>query len=108
MDIRKEELQPLTTCPVCDKRYRDVRMLVVSEAGKRTTLHITCEHCQAKSIVFVSVTPFGVVSMGVLTDLQEGEVRRFFDEAPISPDQVLEVHEFLKQYEGGVEAFIGS
>lgn len=108
MNLRKEELQPLTTCPVCDQRYREVRMLVVAEEGKRTTLHITCEHCQAKSIVFVSVTPLGVVSMGTLTDLDQKEVQRFFNEAPISTDQVLEVHEFLKQYEGGVEVFTES
>ena len=45
----------------------------------------------------MSMSPVGVVSMGVLTDLEQGEAKRLLKAKPISPDDVLGVHQFLKQ-----------
>lgn len=81
-------------------------MLVLDEDDKRVTLHLTCESCKAASIVFVSLGQFGVVSFGTLTDLEQSEVKRMFCGEAVSSDQVIEVHQFLKQYTGGVEALI--
>jgi len=82
------------------------KMLVLDEDDKRTTLHITCEGCGAASMVFISMGQFGVVSLGLLTDLKQNEARQVFQGEAISSDQVIEAHQFLKQYTGGVEEFI--
>lgn len=79
---------------------------MVDEDDKRTTLHMTCEGCGASSMIFVSLSQFGAISLGVLTDLEQSEARRVFQSDAISTDQVIEVHQFLKQYQGGVEALI--
>lgn len=101
-----ENIQPLIHCPVCNKKYKPVRMVVVDEDDKRTTLHMTCEGCGASSMVFVSLGQFGAISLGVLTDLEHSEAKRVYQSDAISTDQVIEVHQFLKQYTGGVEALI--
>ncbi len=54
------------------------------------------------------MSPVGVVSMGVLTDLEQGEAKRLLKAKAISPDDVLGVHQFLKQEKGKVDALIGS
>ncbi|MDP2837656.1 MAG: hypothetical protein Q8O53_00050, partial [Candidatus Moranbacteria bacterium] len=69
MKLPLENIQPLVRCPVCNKKYRTMKMLVLEEDDKRTTLHMTCESCGAAAIVFVSLGQFGVVSLGTLTDL---------------------------------------
>ncbi len=101
-----ENLKALVHCPVCDKEYRPVKMLLLSQEEKRSTLHLTCEACGASTLVYVSLSPMGVVSLGVLTDLEQTEARNLFQKAPISSDEVLQVHQFLKEYSGGVEALI--
>ena len=55
-------------------------------------LHLTCEHCGGKTLVAISVTPFGMVSLGVLTDLDQSEARRVLSAEPVSADQVIAAH----------------
>lgn len=106
MKMPIENLQAIIRCPVCNKKYRTTRIVVLDEDEKRTTLHLSCEGCGASSMVFVSLGQFGVVSLGLLTDLEQSEARAVFHGEAISADQVLEVHQFLKQHQGGIEAFL--
>ncbi|TXH07360.1 MAG: hypothetical protein E6Q06_03145 [Candidatus Moraniibacteriota bacterium] len=93
-----ENLKALVHCPVCSKEYRPAKVLLLDQEDKRSTLHLTCESCSASSLVYVSMSPVGVVSMGVLTDLEQGEARRLFKGEVISSDEVLTVHRFLKEH----------
>lgn len=106
MKLPLENIQSLIRCPVCNKKYRSTKMLVIDEDDKRTTLHMTCESCGASTIVFVSLGQFGVVTLGTLTDLEQSEARTVFQGDAVSADNVIEAHQFLKNYQGGVEAFI--
>lgn len=83
-------------------------MLLLNQEEKRSVLHITCESCHASSLVYVSLSPIGAVSMGVLTDLEQSEAKELFKREALSPDDVLAVHRTLKEAEGKVESLIGS
>jgi transcription elongation factor Elf1 len=106
MKMPLENLQSIIRCPVCNKKYRPTKMLVLDEDEKRTTLHLSCVDCGAASMVFVSMGQFGVVSLGILTDLKQSEARTVFLGEAVSSDQVIEAHQFLKQFSGGVEDLI--
>ncbi|MDD2766744.1 MAG: hypothetical protein PHH40_03205 [Candidatus Moranbacteria bacterium] len=106
MKMPLENLQSIIRCPVCNKKYKPAKMLVLDEDEKRTTLHLSCTDCGASSMVFVSMGQMGVVSLGILTDLEQSEARTVFLSETVSSDQVIEAHQFLKQYTGGVEIFI--
>jgi hypothetical protein len=101
-----ENLKSLIHCPVCSKEYRPARMLLLDQEDKRTTLHLTCEACGASTLVYVSLSPVGAVSMGVLTDLEQSEARHLFRGDAVSADEVLGMHHFLKQHKGGVDELI--
>lgn len=103
-----DNLKSLIHCPVCNKEYRPAKMLLLNQEDKRSTLHLTCEACHASSLVYVSMSPVGVVSMGVLTDLEQSEAKRLIKAKALSSDDVLGVHQFLKQEKGKVDALIGS
>lgn len=83
-------------------------MLLLHQEEKRSTLHLTCESCHASSLVYVSLSPVGAVSMGVLTDLEQGEAKKLLKAEAISDDDILGVHQFLKQEKGRVDTLIGS
>lgn len=83
-------------------------MLLLRQEEKRTTLHLTCESCRTSSLVYVSMSPVGVVSMGALTDLEQSEAERFIKATPLTADDVLAVHQTLKAEKGRVETLIGS
>lgn len=106
MKLPLENIQSLIRCPVCNKKYRSMKMLVIDEDDKRTTLHMTCDGCSAATIVFVSLGQFGVVTVGTLTDLEQSEARQVFSGEVVSTNHVIEMHQFLKNYKGGVEALI--
>lgn len=57
-------------------------------------------------MVFVSLGQFGIVSLGILTDLKQSEAQKVFFGEAVSSDQVIEMHQFLKQYRGSIEALI--
>ena len=106
MKMPIENIQPLLRCPVCNKKYKPAKILVLDETDKCTTLHMTCGNCSSSSMIFVSMGQFGIISLGMLTDLEQGEAQKVFKREAISSDQVIEVHQFLKQYNGGVEALL--
>ena len=78
-------------------------MLPVAEEDRRTTLHLTCEYCGGKTLVSVAMTQFGMMSFGILTDLDQSEAKRLLQADPVSADHVIAAHQFLKDYRGSVE-----
>jgi len=91
---------------MCDTAYRHTKALVLGEEQHRTTFHVTCDKCKVSTIVFVSTGKMGVVSLGTMTDLSRTEAKRFFQNEAISSDHVIEVHEFLRDFSGGLGEFI--
>lgn len=106
MKTSLDNLKPLMRCSVCNHKHETTKALLLEEQDGQTTFHLTCASCGVSTVVFVSTSQFGVVSMGILTDLEDDEVRSLFGNEAISSDQVLDVHTFLKEFKGGVKEFI--
>lgn len=102
-----ENLKPLIRCPVCQKKYDPSKVVLLSEDDRKTVLHIACESCGISSLVFVSLGKMGAVSFGMLTDLGREEVRTFYGSEPITADDALAVHRFMKGFRGGVREYFG-
>ena len=99
-------LDGLMKCPLCNKKYGQAKILILEEEKNRTTLHVTCESCKISSLVFISSGKMGIVSLGMLTDLTREEAKALFKNEAISADQVIEIHEYLKNFKGEVSEFI--
>jgi hypothetical protein len=105
MHIPLENMQSFLGCPVCSPKNQPTKVVVLEESSKRTLLHLSCETCQAKALITVTMGQFGIMSMGVLTDLEQKEAKQMAEGEAVTPDQVLEVHQFLKDFSGGVAEF---
>ena len=99
-------LDNLAKCPICNKKYGQTKILVLEEDANKTTFHVTCESCKISSLVFVSSGKMGIVSLGMLTDLTREEARSLFKSEQVSVDNVIEVHEYLKNFKGEINEFI--
>ncbi len=93
-------------CSVCNHKHEPAKALLLEEQDEQTTFHLTCASCGVSTVVFVSTGQFGVVSMGILTDLESSEAGGVFGNEPVSSDQVLDIHDFFKGFKGGVKEFI--
>ena len=83
-------------CPVCNSKYAAGEMTVLESGQKRNALHFTCKNCKVSSLFFITENNIGMVGVGVLTDMSKSEVGIFFRKEAVSVDNVLEVHDFLK------------
>ena len=106
MKTSLDNLKPLMRCSVCNHKYEPVKALLLEEQDEQTTFHLTCASCGVSTVVFVSTNQFGVVSMGILTDLEGNEVRNMYGHAAITSNQVLDVYAFFKETKGNVKDFI--
>ena len=106
MRIPLENMQSFLGCPVCPEKNQPTKVVVLEEGAKKSTLHLTCETCLSSAIITVSMGQFGLMSMGVLTDLEQAEAKKMFHAPAVTSDQVLEAHQFLKNFSGEVEALI--
>lgn len=102
MDHSLENLKPLIRCPVCQKKHEPAQALLLSEEDGKTVLHLACGDCGVSSLIFLSLGKMGAVSYGLLTDLDREEAAAFYGRDPVSADETLEAHRFLKGFRGGV------
>lgn len=102
MKLPLENLQSLVRCLVCNKSQHVKKMLVLDEQDNKTVLHVVCDDCGGASLVHLSVGQMGVVSLGMMTDLEQSEARRLYQGKPLSTDDVFEVHRLLKEHTGDI------
>ncbi len=97
MKYQGKKINQLTPCPICEFQYSEKEITVLDEMRGRVIAHLTCRKCNSTSLVFVTGNQQGIVSVGVLTDLDKGEVESRFKSKPTSTNQVLDVYKYLNE-----------
>jgi predicted RNA-binding Zn-ribbon protein involved in translation (DUF1610 family) len=96
------------TCPACGHRYRSTRIRLLAERDGLFFVDLDCTLCGSHTVAIVTVElDDGEPQIADLSDLGQPPVH--LDEplpagaAPVTPDDVLEMHQFLARFEGDVE-----
>ncbi|MFA5871689.1 MAG: hypothetical protein WC858_03100 [Parcubacteria group bacterium] len=92
-----ENANLLAKCPNCNRKHQNSKTKVLSQSEGRTTLYITCKYCQVSTLILVSESALGLVSIGMMIDLGENEVRDFIKKNAITDDEIIEVHRAMKK-----------
>lgn len=92
-DVKHDQLH----CPACLRVYepRDVHVLLREKT--RRILHTTCLKCGLSLFLSVEANPFGLIGIGVPTDLSYREAARRGAADPITADTVIEVYRELQK-----------
>lgn len=89
-------------CPVCGKSLKGCDVQVLSHEDERFHLQVTCAQCQVTFIVVLAIAGGAIEGSegeieAALTDREEEPVAAA---EPISVDEILDLHLYLKGFQG--------
>ena len=94
-------------CPVCGRSLKGCDIQVLSHEDERFHLQVTCAQCQVTFIVVLAIAGGAVEEIeSVETPAQAAMVEAALPEVdesdlePITIDEILDVHLYLKDYQG--------
>jgi hypothetical protein len=97
------------TCPACGRRYRGSRMRLLAEREGLFFVDLDCSRCGSHTvaIVTVEIDDESDVTIEVSDVVGEDEIEHMGESlplgaAPVTADDVLEMHEFLKGFKGSL------
>ncbi len=91
-------------CEICGQHFEMKNIDVLGHEREIWFLKIRCSSCHCESLMAAVIRENRVV--GLTTDLTEQEASRFKNASAISADDVLDMHNFLKDYEGDINQLL--
>jgi len=94
-------------CPVCNRSYTPDNIQILGHKVKEEVWLMTtfCPECSTQGLVIAIIkdkSEFKEIS----TDLTPQELARFEQKGPITTNDVLDLHEFLRDYRGDMAELI--
>ena len=97
-------------CPVCGRSLKGCDIQVLSHEEERFHLQVTCVQCQVTFIVVLAIAGGGVEEIESGEQLAVAESAATVELAPsrepISVDEILDVHLFLKNFQGTMQELL--
>lgn len=93
-----KKLMSTLKCGVCGQHYETNNVTIIRHQDKMWFLSIVCPSCHSQALVAAVVKESKQGE--IITDLTEVEVAKFTGKEPIKADDALDVHNFLKNFDG--------
>src|SRR5690242_9267588 len=91
-------------CPVCGRSLKGCDVQVLSHEDERFHLQVTCAQCQVTFIVVLAIAGGAVDEIQSLTP--EPAPEPVAEAEPISVDEILDLHLYLKGFQGTLKELI--
>ncbi len=91
-------------CPVCGRSLKGCDIQVLSHEEERFHLQVTCAQCQVTFIVVLAIAGGAVEEVESATPSVAVESARARE--PISVDEIIDLHLYLKNFQGTLKEFI--
>lgn len=85
-------------CGVCGQRYESPNVHILGHRDDLWFVGVHCPSCRSQGLV-AAVIKEGKVPEFV-SELSEAEQAKFLKSSEVAPDDVLEMHDFLKGFDG--------
>ena len=92
-------------CGVCGQQYEGSNFSVLGHRNKMWFLNATCPACQTQAMIAVVVKEGKPAE--VVTELTEAELAKFAQESALESDDILDIHNFLKSFDGDFSKLFG-
>jgi len=109
-DFKKvmEWLGYVLKCPICNYKYNLANTHIIdSEQDEvlgeaKILIHSDCSKCKSSVMFNVEIKGPEVFSVGMVTDLTKTDSNKFKNKNPISPDEIIGIHQELKGFRGNL------
>jgi hypothetical protein len=91
-------------CPVCGRSLKGCDVQVLSHEDERFHLQVTCAQCQVTFIVVLAIAGGAVEEIEASIAEPVSEPSAYAE--PISADEIIDVHLFLKGFQGTLRELI--
>jgi len=91
-------------CPVCGRSLKGCEVQVLSHEDERFHLQVTCAQCQVTFIVVLAIAGGAVDE--IETSIPEPAEEPVAAAEPISVDEILDLHLYLKTFQGTLTELI--
>ena len=91
-------------CPVCGRSLKGCDVQVLSHEEERFHLQVTCAQCQVTFIVVLAIAGGAVEEIETVTSQPVEEPVAAAE--PISVDEILDLHLYLKSFQGTLRELI--
>ena len=91
-------------CPVCGRSLKGCDVQVLSHEEERFHLQVTCAQCQVTFIVVLAIAGGAVEEIETVTSQPVAEPVAAAE--PISVDEILDLHLYLKSFQGTLRELI--
>ena len=92
-------------CGVCQNNYEEDNISILGQRQDLWYLRVFCSACHTHALMAVVVREDN--DDEVVTDLTDAELDRFKTEEAVTEDDVIEVHKFLRDFDGDVSQLLG-
>ena len=86
------------SCGICGQKYDAANIRILDQEDGLWVLSVYCGSCGTQGLIAAVVQDGNVTD--VITDLTEAEYERFDERQAVVMDDVLEMHGFLKEFDG--------
>ncbi len=92
----EEGLKLISFCPLCQAKQNAMEAKVIEQSGESHLIHMHCVQCQMAILALVTVTPAGLSSVGMVTDLSIADAQQFRLAEPVDIDETMELYALVK------------
>ena len=95
-------------CPVCGRSLKGCDVQVLSHEDERFNLQVTCAQCQVTFIVVLAIAGGALTDTGddIETAAADATEEPVAVAEPISVDEILDLHQYLKTFQGTLTELI--
>lgn len=97
-------------CGSCGRAYQPGRIRILAQREDLFFVDLACETCGSQAVAVVTIQTDDAGARADAGEIQPVQLLERDDASsepagpPVSPDEVLEMHEFLSQFDGDFEA----
>jgi len=91
-------------CAICQHRYEANDVQIVDHRDEIWVMAVKCNHCGTQGLIFAMIKEGEKPE--IVSELTARERARFREMPQIDADDLLDVHEFLRDFEGDVVSLL--
>lgn len=99
-----KNIQTMMRCPSCGASYGADNIHFLGKLDMAALIQLDCQHCSLPVMATIIVSDKQQPQTKLLSDISRDDLKNPGPRVPVSTDEVVDVHQFLKGFDGNFES----